>query len=509
MDAARIPGDFTEEREYVEENIDREPSSGPTAHPVSDSLNRSISSLREIYNTPLSIQEFEIPMAPQRMPKDGERNAPTFSNDKPEELPRYFRRMEEWFKDDNVEDEKLKKKKLVDYVDLGVSEEWIAFREYSDVTSTYEDFKAAIKNSYPSVAQAEKASLDRLRRKVSAHPIIEIQETEHVASLTRIMRAEIGKLTKVKPPLCANSDLVSLFLSRLDPEFRQVLFHNLRTKGPSKKAADATTSEAHDEDPFTIEEVFEMAAQTSRESKTPLGRFLTSGTVALSNGRARSAGPSAVEVKLEESSAKLLDSMDLQQKRSTQLQEKLLELIERQSQAFTKIVSQQTQNQPRAPYQSSGPSQPRPYGGDSSDSKCYYCGTFGHRIPDCKLVVEDESLKLIERGPDGRFRLANGQNIPYDPKRALRDFVLESAKRGIIPVKKIPGGIASTNLQEEELFNTFTLSSDRTTPAQGDMALKQLLENIVGRIGIDATKAALDTALQRSYVAADEDQNFD
>ncbi|PPQ79351.1 hypothetical protein CVT26_007455 [Gymnopilus dilepis] len=74
------------------------------------------------------------------------------------------------------------------------------------------------------------------------------------------MRAEIGKLNKAPTPLCTNGTLVGLFLGKLEEAFRLLLINNLQTKlvrtAPAPGAALITR---HDEDPFTIEEVFEMA----------------------------------------------------------------------------------------------------------------------------------------------------------------------------------------------------------------------------------------------------------
>ena len=46
----------------------------------------------------------------RKMPKPGEKNAPTFDPEKPEDLGRFFERMEDWFAEEGVTDDGEKKK---------------------------------------------------------------------------------------------------------------------------------------------------------------------------------------------------------------------------------------------------------------------------------------------------------------------------------------------------------------------------------------------------------------
>lgn len=443
---------------------------------------------------------------PNKMPKVGERGAPTFSNEKPEELPRFFRIMEEWFADDTSLTDQQKKQKLVDYVAIGVDEEWKAFAEFD--TGTYDEFKEAIKKSYPTVALAESASADRLRRKVKLHPSISLHQSEHVASLTRIMRAEIGKLNKINPPLITNHELVTLFLEKLDPEFRQLLAHNLRTQiSLVRDAAQQAQRKQHGEDPFTIEEVFKMAAFTSEESKSPLGKFFALAGPAppttLTNANA--------DVKAEEMSAKILDTLDSQRKTNSQFQqsnEQVLKAIERQTHLLNNFLTRQANYRP--PYQPQNASYnvssqtPAPSHQHNhqhaSGETCFYCGEQGHRVHECVDAIRDEESGFIAKGNDNKYRLANGSYIPYERGRPMKEYVAEQHKRGIIPVKKTANGIVSTNIQGEV--------DPVNMAGQKDEALSQLLEHLVGNLGLEGTKATLDHALQRSYFASEDDSNF-
>jgi len=54
-----------------------------------------------------------VPMPTRKMPKPGEKNAPTFDTGKPEELGRFFERMEDWFADEGIESDLDKKRRIV------------------------------------------------------------------------------------------------------------------------------------------------------------------------------------------------------------------------------------------------------------------------------------------------------------------------------------------------------------------------------------------------------------
>lgn len=83
------------------------------------------------------------------MPARGERAAPSFDRTKPRELVRFFEELEYLFDRAALEDESDKKKHVLRYVDFEVEQIWKSFPEFSDVTKTYLDLKAAILIHYP------------------------------------------------------------------------------------------------------------------------------------------------------------------------------------------------------------------------------------------------------------------------------------------------------------------------------------------------------------------------
>ena len=63
-------------------------------------------------------------MPSHKMPKPGEKNAPSFDTDKLEELGRFFERMEDWFLDEGIDSESDKKKCIVRYLDADSESQW-------------------------------------------------------------------------------------------------------------------------------------------------------------------------------------------------------------------------------------------------------------------------------------------------------------------------------------------------------------------------------------------------
>lgn len=89
------------------------------------------------------------------MPKPGEKNAPTFDQEKPEELGRFFERIEDWFADEGIQGDADKKRRIVKYLDPDSESQWKALTQFSD--GTFTNFKKAVMASYP---RAEEVLID-------------------------------------------------------------------------------------------------------------------------------------------------------------------------------------------------------------------------------------------------------------------------------------------------------------------------------------------------------------
>ena len=430
------------------------------------------------------------------MPKPGEKNAPQFDVDKPEELGRFFERIEDWFIDDNIENDEERKRRIVRYLDPDSEIQWKALSKFME--GTYAEFKDQVMKSYPAAEDVMKGSVSALKRKIKKIGNIELDDRDELLALVRMMTAEVMKLKKIAPPIHTNRELVELFLSRLSPEFAARVAGKLsmrRLVGVDK--GKDTEGTRNPEDMYDIEEVMEMAKHTALEQANPFGKFLLGTPVVKGEN----------SVKLEEAVARLTDSLDLQVKHYKQVDQKLTSL-------------QNFVNQPRYPQQSSyevrGPSnynRGNTYttnsAGPVQSLSCYYC--FGsHRMGDCELVARHLDLGWIIK-VEGHLRFRDGSKMVRDPTRPLKEMVeaQNAAKPGIIPINKI--GDKSSLFHNVPRLSNFVHNQ---LPIDEQENLKNVLE-LVQRIGLSQAQRLL-TAPDASMPlqnfeedVEDWDQNFD
>jgi len=239
---------------------------------------------------------------PRSMPKPGEKNAPSFDPEKPEELGRFFDRLEEWFEDDSVNTDADKKKKTVRYLDVDSEIQWKAFSKFEE--GSYAEFKAQVMAAYPKAEEVMKGSVSALKRKIKKIGPIEVDERDELLSLIRIMTAEVAKLKKITPPIHTNRELVELFLGRLTSDFAKRVAQKLsvhRLVNSNNQGPD-DPKDRNPEDMYDIDEVMEMAKHTSLENANPFGKFLWTGATHVPESN----------VKLEQAVARLTDSINLQ-----------------------------------------------------------------------------------------------------------------------------------------------------------------------------------------------------
>lgn len=352
------------------------------------------------------------PNGTKKMPKPGEKNAPVFDPEKPEELGRFFERMEDWFEDEEITADLEKKKKIVRYLDADSEQQWKALSKFEN--GTYADFKAQVMRSYPKAEEVMKGSMTTLKRKLKKHGPISPEDKDELLALIRMMNSEVAKLKEIKPPIHTNRELVELFLTRLSPEFATRIAQKLSVQRLVGEAKDEQSQERNPEDMFDIEEVMEMAKHTANEANHPFSKYL---------GRA-TADRSSSTVKLEEVVAKLADSINLQTQYNKQVDLKLTNL-------------QNYLNQPRQ----SGSVDAQGIKSNNFGSNpgiCFYCrGSEPHRIQDCPHANTHLDLGWIKKD-QGQIRLPDGQRIPRDGNKSMREVIDSINKKpGIIPIAKI------------------------------------------------------------------------
>jgi hypothetical protein len=411
-----------------------------------------------------------------RMPKPGEKNAPEFDPEKPEELGRFFERMEDWFLDEEITSSAEMKKKIVKYLDADSEVQWKALTTFT--TGTYEDFKSQVMASYPAAEEVMKGSVAALQRKIKKIGPVPADDRDELLSLVRIMTAEIMKLKKITPPIHTNRELVDLFLRRLDPEFAARVANKLAVHRLINANLPANNAVPRNpEDMYDIEEVMEMAKQTSLEQANPFGKFLALST------------PSAppVMAKFEEAIAQLNDSINVQVQHSKAVDQKLSML-------------QNFMQQPKPVYPDTRQVS-RPYGTQTNNNgsmNCFYCEG-PHRIVDCEEVRVHLDLGLLKK-VEGRLRLADGSRLPREVGKTAKDLVeaMKTTRPGVILVSKI---------DKSNLYPKSGVTSYMHT--QYEELEERMMQELIQKLGTDKVRQCLQAREEYIAEAEEWEQNFD
>ena len=412
-----------------------------------------------------------------RMPKPGERNAPEFDPEKPEELGRFFERIEDWFLDEEIVEDAERKKKIVKYLDADSEVQWKALSKFA--TGTYEQFKSQVMASYPAAEEVMKGSVSALRRKIKKLGPVPADDRDELLQLVRVMTAEIMKLKKITPPIHTNRELVDLFLERLDPEFAARVANKLAVHRLIHANLPVNQAEPRNpEDMYDIEEVMEMAKQTSLEQANPFGKFLAIST------------PSAPPViaKFEEAIAHLTDSIKVQMQHSKAVDQRLSML-------------QNFMQQPKQGYAEAHQG-PRTYGNqtnNSSSMNCFYCDG-PHRIGDCEEVRIHLDLGLLKK-VEGRLRLVDGSRLPREPGKTAKELVEALRSR--------PGLVMVSKIQDKTSLSTKTKQVSNYMQSQNNDRDDEVMQELIHKLGTDRVRQCLQAREEYIAEAEEWEQNFD
>jgi hypothetical protein len=411
-----------------------------------------------------------------RMPKPGERNAPTFEPEKLEELGRFFERIEDWFLDEEITADAEKKRKIVKYLDADSEVQWKALATFT--TGTYDEFKSQVMASHPAAEEVMKGSVSALRRKIKKLGPVPADDRDELLSLVRVMTAEIMKLKKITPPIHTNRELVDLFLERLDAEFAARVANKLAVHRliHANLLANQVTPR-NPEDMYDIEEVMEMAKQTSLEQANPFGKFLAIST------------PSAPPViaKFEEAIAHLNDSIKVQMQHSKTVDQKLSML-------------QNYMQQPKPGY-SDAHHVPRQYGNqpnNNSSMNCFYCDG-PHRIEDCEEVHNHLDLGLLKK-VEGRLRLADGSRLSREPGKTAKELVEA--------LKSQPGLIMASKIQDKALLSPRSKQMSTYIQSQNHDRDEEVMQELIHKLGTDRVRQCLQAREEYIAEAEEWEQNF-
>lgn len=426
------------------------------------------------------------PMSTRKMPKPGEKNAPAFDTDKPEELGRFFERMEDWFEDEGIDDDMDRKRRIVRYLDPDSEIQWKALSKFED--GTFAEFKAQVMAAYPKAEEINKGSVTALKKRIRKLNQVAADDRDELLNLIRVMTAEVKKLKVIQPPIHTNRELVELFLERLLPDFaarvaNKLSVHRLLTAGqPGAEAVARNT-----EDMYDIEEVMRMANHSSLEHANPFGKYLGNvfGTVGPDTGG-----------KLEEAVARLTDSIDIQAKQNKQMEQRLSQM----QNSLLQGRSPQVQNQPQQSYnRGPAPQQNYPNQQYANDGLCFYCRG-PHRFAYCddvKIHTEAGWIKRTEQG----LRFLDGSRIPKDGTKTMKE-VVEAAHKGLIPMAKIQ--------DKTGLYQAGAKMTTLTQSLQTEEDAQKTLEELIQRIGLEKVQSMLNPQSQEDEPEEEHwVQNFD
>ncbi len=455
--------------------IDMTPPAGTTAAGTSGT-----SASASGNQNPATDPNVTMAMTTRKMPKPGEKNAPTFDPEKPEELGRFFERMADWFADEHIDSDVEQKRRIVRYLDTDSELQWKALSKFT--TGTFADFKAQVMASYPKAEEVMKGSVTALKQKIKKLGPVAADERDELLSLIRVMTAEVLKLKRISPPIHTNRELVELFLGRLTPDFAsrvagKLSVHRLiNVPNPEEEAI----TDRNPEDMYDIEEVMTMAKHTSLEQGNPFGKYLLTGP----------SGGTEVSVKLEEAVARLTDSITLQSQYNKQMDQRFASL-------------QNFVSQPKLPAAQPGFNRalvPPSNHVAPNYGNCFYCGG-PHRVAGCEDALRHLDLGWIKK-VEGYLRLPDGQKIPREANKTLKEFVeaLNKVRPGIIPMSKIQD--KSGFMQEAGSAASFVQTGQNSE----DETMRALV-GLIQRVGVDKVQRLITS--QGSVEEEEWDQNFD
>jgi hypothetical protein len=303
-------------------------------------------------------------MAQLYMPAKGERSAPTFDQDKPRELSRFFSELERLFQRVGVTVERDKKDELLRYVDFDVEQIWRTFPEYANGASTFKDFKDKILSHYPDskgdyvYALRDMDSLIGDYQRSGIHTTDDLQKfhLQFLAITTWLIQKNqmgdfeqrAGYLRAFQPPLLAS------ITNRL-----QMLFLN-----------------QHPGVLHTIQEVHDAARYVLHSTNTRPQHHYALATAPIVTTVAQPIASSSGSIKIETFASVMAE--------------------------FSKTITNALQGQNRT----WGPSQPTDRHVD-----CNFCGG-PHFIRDCTVVNEYIVAGKVKRNIEGRVVLSTGSFVP-------------------------------------------------------------------------------------------------
>ena len=435
--------------------------------------------LEQIFEEPN--QEDELDMPTKDMPSPYSKDAPKFNCDKPSELNRYIKRLEELFTKHSIEDDADKIKYLGAYADARTEKEWEAMSSYD---GTFAEHKKEIISSYPEASNEARGSIKELRRIRDEYSGITCQDLTRLQAYKRAFVAEAKKL-QAEPALLSNHEAIEIFLKPLTDGFRKKIIDKLdlvETVTPT-----AGHENRRPEDRFPLAKIIEIAVNVASGMQ---GTYGTTDSSSSRKDNDRREMRSYIKTEQDDIGNTLAQMQD-QQKIS---EKHLLSALEVMTKSIQQAVQSQNNQQAQPVYQAPAPMyqnqgyQPqmqavRPRAlfnpnASTSSSACFYCSEEGHMKDECPhraahivkgwIMLDHRNRPTL---PDGRFiPLAGGSNpkmrvetlngVPRPDKPVASNVQSLVGRPGVIQLAQSVGSytVPTTQSEIEDALEKFDLN---------------------------------------------------
>ena len=369
----------------------------------------------------------------RKMIAPGARDAPKFDSEKPHELRRFIRLIEDLWKEAGVTDDTQKKLMIGKYADAESEEGWTALETFG-AGHSWIAFKEELLENYPEAASAERGTPARLRQLCSETREIKLGNLGALYAFRRAFLAEARKLMK-PPAAMANREMVELFFSCLSESMASAVLQYLGNSTPdskesemSREAEAVSKASRRPEDKYDLDAVCRAAVQVSENSQGMFhlmgrpnlgdrGVFLLnqpiSETKALSQKFDELEGVQALEKDRLVSLNKTIES------RFSEI-ENMMKTLLTQSQAGVSqgLCKGDCKGGSCKMHEAhSGPAQ-RWGGKPMENEKCFWCGLLGHFQADCEDLKSQIRSGSVKVNQEGKLRLKDGSFIPNYPAGA-------------------------------------------------------------------------------------------
>jgi hypothetical protein len=367
----------------------------------------------------------------------GTRDAPKFSSQRPHELRRFIRMMEDMWDEAGITNDDVRKETIVKYVDQDSEEEWKALEAFENGYS-WDEFKKELISNYPEAAAAERGTPARIRQLCAETKGIKLGDTTALYTFRRAFTTEAKKLSK-PPAAMSNRELVELFIGSLSEQMATAVLQFLGNKtSREKEGTDGGKLNRRPEDKYDIDEVCKAAILVSEGSQ---GMFhllnkpvpeLVNGKRAMLFNHSAAVEATGLTQKLEE-----IENLQAQERYKLEIVNKNVDVRFNELESMMKTLLSQVQSNasntvntgwrskqydPSSGVKLGTPGTMPKWGSGSrlgDGSGCFYCSGLDHMMgSSCEEMMAAIKAGWVKLNAEGKLRLGDGSYIPSVPNAA-------------------------------------------------------------------------------------------